>query len=468
MAFIRVPASLPKPHPSPGPCKTSRASFFSTPRRRKPLRLTATVSSPAPADNPSDAPATSSSSRPDPAEAFSKNLKASIESTFDALLSPLLQSCSVLQRRWTLVGGNYILRPPPSKPPRAVLHFLGGAFFAAAPHILYRTFLERLCARGYVVVATPFEIGFDHLAIAAGIADKWERVETDLALDYGALPVIGLGHSAGCVFHALASSLFDDVAPKAANVLISFSNRKAEEAIPMYKQVIIPAAAGAVGLNDSLPADVRNTLRDLPLTFDAAVEDNYFTPRRMRENVLPAVKESRRVVEQIWPLLQETVGRGPRVDAAFSSEAAAEQATKAASASQAREFYPSPEEVEKSVSGLYAVESTLVVQFRDDSLDDSDALAAALRARGEPANVSVVTMEGSHLTPLAQDLPDFAGAQIPGPLGLITGQGPGPNLIGMIGAAMQEGMNAFGLRDLTALETIVDEWVTKGIEEDRF
>lgn len=469
-AFVPLAPFIQRPCPQLLPGRiVSRSPLLSQPQRRKRCSFVAATAAqgvsaaPSEPDPDSEASATSSSSSTpsDPFETAVSRLQRATESTFEAFFSPLIGSCSVLQRRWQCVGGNYILRP--TKTPKAVLHFLGGAFFAAAPHILYHTFLERMCDRGYAIVATPFEIGFDHLAIAADIVDKWERVETDLAVEYGPLPVIGLGHSAGCVFHALGSSLFDDAAPKAANVFISFSNRKAADAIPMYKQVVVPTAATAMAISDALPEDVRTVLRDLPPSIVAAVEGNVLTPRRLRENVIPSVKESRRLVQQVWPLLEEIVGRGPRVDTTERT---------VTSSSGTKEFYPAPDEVEKSVSQLYAVENTLVVQFRDDALDDSDALAAALRARGEPAEVSVITMEGNHLTPLAQDLPDLAGAfgnapvqsSMPG----IASQGPAQTLMGVVGAAAQETVNALGLRELTALEVIIDEWVSKGLAEDKF
>lgn len=438
--------------------------LYSSPRRRR-RRPTVVINSTASSPSTSPEPAADTTPPLDPLEAFSENLKNSINKSFDTFLSPFLDSCSVLQRRWTFVGGNYILRPPASTSPRAVLHFLGGAFFAAAPHIVYRTFLERLCSRGYVVVATPFEIGFDYLSIAADIADRWERVETDLALDYGPLPVIGVGHSAGCVFHVLSSSLFDEEAPKAANVLISFNNRKAEDAIPMYKQLVVPTAAGAVSLNNALPEDLRNAINEFPMNLDAAVEGNFFTPKRLRENVIPTVKESRKLVEQVWPLLEELVGTGPRVEDGAASGEATKQAADAAGATEVREFYPSPEEIEKSVSSLYAVEKTLVVQFRNDTLDDSEDLASALRSKEAFADVNMITIEGSHLTPLAQDLPDFVS---PPMSGARSGQGTEAGLFGALGVAAQEAVNAFGLRELTALESVIDEWVRKGIETDEF
>ena len=83
--------------------------------------------------------------------------------------------------RWESLHGNYILRPPPSKKPRALIHFLGGALLGAAPQLTYRYLLERLSSKGYLVVATPYQLSFDHLVSCDEIIDKFERVAPDLA-----------------------------------------------------------------------------------------------------------------------------------------------------------------------------------------------------------------------------------------------------------------------------------------------
>lgn len=233
----------------------------------------------------------------------------------------------------------------------------------------------------------------------------------------------------------------------------------------MYKQLVIPTAAGAVSLSDALPEDLRTAFREFPMNVDAAVEGFFFTPQRMRENVLPTVKESRKLVEQVWPLLEELVGRGPRVEESAKSDETAEETAGSAPSTEVKEFYPSPEEVEKSISSLYAVENTLVVQFRDDTLDDSEAVASALRGKGAPHDISMVTIDGSHLTPLAQDLPDFVSPPMSSES---MREGREPGLFSVLGAAAQESVNALGLRELTALEAVIDEWIRKGIEEDQF
>ena len=61
------------------------------------------------------------------------------------------------------MSGNWLLVP---ERPRAIIHFLGGAFVAAAPHLTYRWLLEALYQEDYAVISTPFINTFDHSAIA--------------------------------------------------------------------------------------------------------------------------------------------------------------------------------------------------------------------------------------------------------------------------------------------------------------
>ena len=73
---------------------------------------------------------------------------------------------------WHEISGNWVLVPPR---PTAIVHFLGGAFVAAAPQVTYRALLEFLADQGYVVVATPFINTFDHEAIARQVARAFEQ-----------------------------------------------------------------------------------------------------------------------------------------------------------------------------------------------------------------------------------------------------------------------------------------------------
>ncbi|MBF2007797.1 MAG: DUF1350 family protein [Chlorogloeopsis fritschii C42_A2020_084] len=137
---------------------------------------------------------------------------------------------------WKEISGNWVLLP---QKPIGIIHFLGGAFVATAPHITYRLLLENTAEKGFVVIATPFVNTLDHTAIAQQVLLNFERVLVRLedrgVLGKGYLPIYGIGHSMGCKLHLLIGSLFP--VERAGNILISFNNYAARDAIPLVEQL---------------------------------------------------------------------------------------------------------------------------------------------------------------------------------------------------------------------------------------
>ncbi|WP_016949173.1 DUF1350 family protein [Anabaena sp. PCC 7108] len=137
---------------------------------------------------------------------------------------------------WKEIRGNWVVIP---RNPIGIIHFLGGAFVATAPHLTYRLLLEQFAEKGYVVIATPFINTLDHTAIAQSVLLNFERTLERLQ-DSGELrklylPTYGVGHSMGCKLHLLIGSLFK--VERAGNILISFNNYTAKEAIPLVEQL---------------------------------------------------------------------------------------------------------------------------------------------------------------------------------------------------------------------------------------
>jgi hypothetical protein len=135
---------------------------------------------------------------------------------------------------WQELAGNWVLLPPK---PTAVVHFLGGAFVATAPQVTYRRLLERLALQGYAIVATPFVNTFDHEQIAQTVLRNFERALLrleDTAFRNRYLPIYGIGHSMGCKLHLLIGSRFK--VERSGNILISFNNYSAREAVPLVEQ----------------------------------------------------------------------------------------------------------------------------------------------------------------------------------------------------------------------------------------
>lgn len=445
---------------------SNRSQFHSTTTLRKPrifrspsyqyIQPSATSTSTNTSDDFTSSNSTTSDQSSDPFNTIFSTVQSTINNTFEFFFNPVQASCPVLQRSWTRRSGNYILRPPTSIPPKAVIHFLGGAFFGAAPHITYNTFLHRLSERGYIVVATPYNLSFNYLQVVQSIVSCWESVESDLAAEYGPLPIIGLGHSAGSLFHALASSLFDDITPKAANVLISFNNRPASSAIPMYQQLVAPTARAAITLANAVPEPTRTRLLKTPEVLRKALEESPLTPKALISEVMPTADEARMVVEQVWPLLREVAGMKEE------EEEIRDEMNKGSRQEGAPEFYPNPQDVKDSVASLYAVTSTLIVQFENDELDDSDDIATAIRRRGVDGSVdvSMVSLNGSHVTPLAQDPPDLSAAAE------AAGMATAPAKAAV--SVAQEVVGVLGMKQLIGLEAIIDEWIDAGIENERF
>lgn len=137
---------------------------------------------------------------------------------------------------WKEIRGNWVLVP---RHPIGIIHFLGGAFVATLPHLTYRWLLEHLGDKGYVIIATPFVNTLDHVAIAQSVLRKFERtleiLQETREIRKVYLPIYGLGHSMGCKLHLLIGSLF--TVQRAGNILISFNNFAANEAIPLVEQL---------------------------------------------------------------------------------------------------------------------------------------------------------------------------------------------------------------------------------------
>jgi hypothetical protein len=138
---------------------------------------------------------------------------------------------------WREVSGNWILVP---QNPIAIIHFLGGAFVAAAPNVTYQWLLENLAEQGYVIVATPFINTFDHVAIAQEVLTTFDQalyyLDKRVLGPWGYLPVYGLGHSMGCKIHLLINSLWE--VERAGNIYMCFNNYPAKRSIPFLEQIL--------------------------------------------------------------------------------------------------------------------------------------------------------------------------------------------------------------------------------------
>jgi Protein of unknown function (DUF1350) len=330
---------------------------------------------------------------------------------------------------WEEIHGNYLLRPKVEEgPPRALLHFLGGAIVGHSPHICYRYMLERLAAKGYLVVATPYNLSFDYLTTCDDIISRFERIATPLAQTYGALPVVGIGHSCGSLLQLLITSIFPDT-PRAANALISFNNKPVSEAVPVFEEFFAPFFTYVAARNETtsrpsgsdiirvgldltsfmvqgeLPSDElllkAGKLLVAPTPFSSFLkESNLVVPTFLRNaystlsnptvtalsnaGVVPIMTEFLHTLQQIPSLIDEV-------------------------ADGARDFVPPPAQVKAAARRSYRARRTLILQYTEDPLDESPEVEELLQTAGQiiqmkrpmvQIDVQLRTLPGGHAAPL--------------------------------------------------------------------
>lgn len=279
--------------------------------------------------------------------------------------------------KWEEVEGSWVLRPP--SPPTAAVHFVGGAFVGASPQLTYRLFLNTLAQRGLLVVATPYASGFDHLRIADEAQFRFDRCMRALSLqctpgndDPMDLPVYGVGHSMGALVHLLIGARY--AVPRAGNVFLSFNNKEASLAIPLFSPVIMPMAQRVGPVLTQL-------LENPTLRFGADV-----ALRQLKDLNSPVVNQILPLLEQLPPLYRDlTNGRD--------------------------EFTPTPAETKRLVQSYYATRRNLLVRFRDDGIDETaelaDTLTGPTSAVAGNVDLAIRTLPGDHVRPLKQMVPEI-------------------------------------------------------------
>jgi len=354
---------------------------------------------------------------------------------------------------WELVGGNYLLKPKLEQgPPRALIHFLGGAIVGAAPHVSYRYVLEELAQEGYLVVATPYQLSFDHLETCDAILTKFERIAGTLARTYGALPVVGVGHSTGALLQLLITSLFPDT-PRAANALISYNNKPIPEAVPLFEEVVNPFFNYVVARNhperrngaqvisvalelakstargDLLPPDdlLNKALKLLWTNQESVSSDNdNNNPIQIPAAVREAAATWTKAASPTLDLVQQTGLVPPWLDILEALDQIPSLMEEVADG--ALDFTPSPVQVSAVAKRAYRARQTLVVQYTEDSFDESNDIEELVRTAGQvirnkrpmAGTVRKINLPGGHDTPLwapptaslATRLEDVLGPQV--------------------------------------------------------
>ncbi|KAL3800060.1 hypothetical protein ACHAW5_003708 [Stephanodiscus triporus] len=283
--------------------------------------------------------------------------------------------------------------------------------------------LERLSSRGYLVVATPYQLSFDHLTTCDEIIGRFELVAPDLAKP---VPVVGVGHSCGALLHMLITSLFPDT-PRAANALISYNNRGVSEAVPLFKELVVPLFSDGdrngselmkamievarEQINGEVPSDdaLRRLVRSLPGPIPGLSLENILPSSLV--SIPPPIRESltRLLTGPVHDALSNAPGNVPSL--LLQSLGVAAQVPKLIDEVEggARDFTPTPDAMSSAARRAYRCRRTMILQFEDDALDDSPALEGYLREAESvmkmkrpmiTINLERRVLEGNHLTPL--------------------------------------------------------------------
>uniref|UniRef100_A0A803LVS7 Uncharacterized protein n=1 Tax=Chenopodium quinoa TaxID=63459 RepID=A0A803LVS7_CHEQI len=273
----------------------------------------------------------------------------------------------------TSIQGAWVLGPKHSRP-WSVVHFIGGIFVGAAPQLAYRYFLERLCEKGILVIATPYASGFDHFSIADEVQFKFDRCRRSLQETVDELPTFGIGHSLGSVLHLLIGSRY--AVQRNGNVLMAFNNKDPSQAIPLFSPVFLPMTQSMgpllsqIASSETMRLGAETTLKQL---------ENLSPP--IMKQVLP-------LFEQLPPLY---------MDLAKGRE----------------NFSPKPEETRRLIKTYYGISRNLLIKFKDDIIDETSTLAQVLSvdsAISSELDMSIRAVPGNHGTPLQQALPDVPPA----------------------------------------------------------
>lgn len=307
-------------------------------------------------------------------------------------------------------GGSYVIEPPPSTTPPKIVHFIGGAFVGAASQLTYRYLLERIAKSGFLVVATPYRLSFDYYSVCDAVEESFQKALASLDVDEST-EVIGVGHSCGALLHALLATRPDGDRRQTTTrlALLSYNNKVAEDAVPLFESLVVPLATEVMRDDDGSPApilrDVAQAARDAG---ERALEqiERQLPPPPPLFDVLPLARQGLELADQLPELLREV-------------------------ADGARNFEPQPSQVRQMLRTDFSARDAFIIQFETDAIDESDDLFSVLKdnrlrrsarqsssemssSGGEaptkkgpteiPPRFKLKKFKGTHLTPLTQDI----------------------------------------------------------------
>jgi len=231
--------------------------------------------------------------------------------------------------------------------PVGVIHFLGGAFVATAPQLTYRWLLENLANHGYVVIATPFVNTLDHQAIAQSVLKSFEFTLEKLK-DLGLI-------------------------------------RK--RYLPIY------------GVGHSMGCKLHlliGTLPGIDRSGNILISFNNFSANK----AIPFIEQFNQFNSQFKEQFNNQFNRGSNNSSSLSNNIANLNV----------EFTPDPEETKQIIATSYRIRRNLLVKFIKDDIDQTREIYNILDQLF-PEMVTVKRLPGTHVTPIAQDIPWQAGKE---------------------------------------------------------
>lgn len=309
-----------------------------------------------------------------------------------------------------------VLLPPAAvERPTAIIHFVGGTFFGSNPKLWYRSLLESIVrSTSAAIVVTPipvtlFKNPLQHVRLSrklqASFKHAWFTVLED---EYGTdilqdIPLCGLGHSLGARLLTVLTTLNQNtpmamdrrgrvatgsIPPYKSMCLVSFTNYGAKVGIPGVAALRKESKKREQYNNNNnrraRSRDRKSSSSNRNRYYDGYDDD--YDPD-YDDNDSTADEEWAELVEE----LQETVSeQANRIQTALTPNA------------KDLEFVPSPDRLWKAIreDARYDVNTTLVVQFDDDSIDQSSQLAQALHSTNS-SEVRFARLRGNHLTPVS-------------------------------------------------------------------
>ncbi|XP_047325476.1 uncharacterized protein LOC124929220 [Impatiens glandulifera] len=314
-----------------------------------------------------------------------------------------------------------IFPPPRGKKPRAIIKFLGGAFIGKVPEVTYGYLLQLLAREGYIIICVPYNVTFDHAQATQEIYDRFNACIDKLrssglpsanltSAELANLPLYSVGHSNGALLQVLTGSYFCDAIPK-ANVIISYNNRPATEAVPYFEQ-LGPLVSQMMPMIEESPiysmarsaSDILKGLLDM-------------TGEMLPDYDPDARISARNFVDQL-PLVFNQVTTG------------------------ISEFKPTPSENRSFCRESYNVQHTLLVKFNLDTIDETDLLEETLKPRVESISgtLNKVVLTGNHVTPCVQE-PQWQVGNMYTP-----------------GDAIRQGVESVLLNDIRVLSKTISSW----------